>query len=161
MHYWPFAQEYSIWNAAFTAFQFWTADLELHILSNAIEQVYTAFFYSNSTQQLWNLPEEVLFSHFMTNLRNTFEIELPQDGEGYESASKSLNIPTSLRRVPQIYHVSMSKNLSFNPTTPLTTAEQHPVHSHQWFRCHSPVCHCLVFSSSDEENPVRLSDPHL
>ena len=26
--YWPFAQEYSIWNAAVTALQFWMADLD-------------------------------------------------------------------------------------------------------------------------------------
>ena len=25
--YWPFAQEYSIWNAAVTALQFWMVDL--------------------------------------------------------------------------------------------------------------------------------------
>ena len=31
------AREYSIWNAAVAALQFWTADLEPHTLSNAIE----------------------------------------------------------------------------------------------------------------------------
>ena len=36
-HYWPFAREYSIWNAAVAAQQFWMADLEPYILSNAIE----------------------------------------------------------------------------------------------------------------------------
>ena len=36
-HYWPFAREYLIWNAAVAALQIWTADLKLHILSNAIE----------------------------------------------------------------------------------------------------------------------------
>ena len=51
-HYWPFAIEYSIWNTMVAALQFWTADLELHSLSNAIEQVYTAFFNGNSAQQL-------------------------------------------------------------------------------------------------------------
>ena len=35
MHYWPFAQEYSICNAAVVALPFWTAELEPHILSNA------------------------------------------------------------------------------------------------------------------------------
>ena len=71
-------------------------------------------------------------------------------------------IPTPpLRRAPQVYYISMSENLSFNPTTPLTTAEQHPVHSPQRFRSHSPVHHHLVFSSSDEESPVRPSDPCL
>ena len=36
-HYWPFAREYSIWNATFATLQFWTANLESHILSNATE----------------------------------------------------------------------------------------------------------------------------
>ena len=39
-HYWPFAREYSIWNAAVAAvaaLQFWMADLETQNLSNAIE----------------------------------------------------------------------------------------------------------------------------
>ena len=36
-YYWPFAREYSILNATVTALQFWTADLEPCILSNAIE----------------------------------------------------------------------------------------------------------------------------
>ena len=48
--YWPFPSEYSIWNAAVAALQFWTADLEPHVLSNAIDQVYTAFSYSDFTQ---------------------------------------------------------------------------------------------------------------
>ena len=160
-HNWPFTWEYSIWNTTVTALQFWTSNLEPHILSNTIEWVYTPFFHSNSAQQLQNLPEEILFSHFMTTLNDTFEIELAQEDEGYESRSESLNIPTPLRRVPWIYHISTSENLSFNPTKPLTKAEQQPVHSPWRFRCPSSVCHSLVFSSSDEESPVRPSDPHL
>ena len=72
-HYWPFAREYSIWNIAVTALQFWIADLKPHIPSDAIEWVYTAFFCSNSAQQLWNQSEEIIFSHFMTTLNDTFE----------------------------------------------------------------------------------------
>ena len=41
--YWPFAREYSIWNAAVASLQFWMADLNPPKLSNAIERVYTAF----------------------------------------------------------------------------------------------------------------------
>ena len=37
-HYWLFAREYSIWNATVTALQVWMADLEPHILSDAIKQ---------------------------------------------------------------------------------------------------------------------------
>ena len=36
-HYWPFAREYSIWNAAVAALQLWMADLKPHILRDAIE----------------------------------------------------------------------------------------------------------------------------
>ena len=160
-HYLPFAWEYSIWNATVTALQFWTTDLKPHILCSAIEWVYTVFFHSTSAQQLQNLLEEILFSRFVTNLKDTFEIELAQEDEGYESRSESLNIATPLRRAPWICHMSISENLSFHPTTPLTTAEQHPVHSPQKFRCNSPVCCHLVFSSSDEESPVKPNDPHL
>ena len=55
----------------------------------------------------------------------------------------------------------MSENLSFNPITPLITTEQHPVHSSWRFRIHRPVCLCLMFSISDDESPVKTSDPHL
>ena len=55
----------------------------------------------------------------------------------------------------------MREDLFSNPTMLLTTAEQQPVHSPQRFRCHSPVCCHLVFSSSDEDSPMRPSDPCL
>ena len=37
--YWPMAREYSVWNTAVAALQFWTADLKAHVLSSAAEQV--------------------------------------------------------------------------------------------------------------------------
>ena len=43
VNYWPMAIEYSVWNATRAALQFWTADLEAHMLSSAIELVYNAF----------------------------------------------------------------------------------------------------------------------
>ena len=49
-HYWPFAMEYSIFNTVVAALKFWMADLEPQNLSNAIKQVYTAFFCSTSSQ---------------------------------------------------------------------------------------------------------------
>ena len=76
--YWPFACEYSIWNAAVAALQFWMADLEPHVLSHAINWVYAAFFYRDHTQQLQNLPEEVFFSWFVTTLNDVFKVELTQ-----------------------------------------------------------------------------------
>ena len=92
--YWSFAREYSIWNAAVTALQFWMADLRPQTLSNAIEWIYTAFFCSNSAQQLRNISEEVLFGHFMTTLNEAFERELVLEDDRYDSGSKSLNILT-------------------------------------------------------------------
>ena len=50
--YWPFAHKFSIWNASVTALQFWTDDLDPQMLSDTIERVYTAFFYSDSAQHL-------------------------------------------------------------------------------------------------------------
>ena len=113
-HYWPFGREYLIWNAPVTALQFWTAGLKPYILRDAIELVYTAFFYSNSAQHLQNLPEEILCGHIVTTLNDTFEGELTQVDESHESGSKSLTIPTPLRRAPQIYQIFTSKNLSFD-----------------------------------------------
>ena len=71
------------------------------------------------------MPEENLFSIFMTTLNDTFKRELTQEDEGYESGSESLSISTPLRRAPWIYHIFTSENLSFTPTTLHATAEQH------------------------------------
>ena len=68
----------------------------------------------------------MLFSCFVTTLNDTFERDLTQEDEGYESRSESLSIPTPLKRAPWIYHIPTNENLSFDPTTLLTTAEQHP-----------------------------------
>ena len=108
-----------------------------------------------------NLPEEILFGHFMTTVNNPLEMELTWDKEGYESGTESLNIPTPLRRVPRLYHVSMMEDISFNTITPLTTAKQYPVHLPCRFRYHSPVHHHLVFIRFDDESPLRPCDPYL
>ena len=92
--YWPFAYEYSIWNATVTAPQFWTGDLEPHIHSDAIDPVYTAIFYSDRAQQIWLLPEEILFGCFVTTLNDAFETELAQEDKDYESGSEKFNVPT-------------------------------------------------------------------
>ena len=73
MNYWPMAREYSVWNAGVAALQFWTADLEAHFLSSAIEEVYTAFFYAASVHTLHQQSDEILFGHFVTMLNATFE----------------------------------------------------------------------------------------
>ena len=97
----------------------------------------------------------------MTTLNDAFEQKLTQEDEGYKSGSESLNIPTPLRRAPQIYHISTNENSSFDPTTQLTTATHHPEHYSRRFSSHNSVHHCLTFSSSDEESPTPDSSPLL
>ena len=143
-HYRPFAREYSIWNAAVAALQFWIADLVPQTLSDATERVYITFFCSNSAQQLRNISE-ILLGHFMTTLNDAFERELKLEDEGYESGSESLNIPTPLCRTPCLYHISASEDLSFDPTAPLT----HWTYSPQWHRSLSYI-HCHLTFSNDE-----------
>ena len=95
--YWPMAREYSIWNTAIAALQFGTADLEAHMLSSTIEQVYNAFFYSISTHLLHQQSNEILFGHYMTTLNAAFKSKLALEDEGYESDSENFNIPTPFR----------------------------------------------------------------
>ena len=97
--YWPMAREYSIRNTAVAALQVWTADLEKHVLSSAIEQVYNTFFYSTSTHLLHQQSDKVLFSNFMTTLNAAFQNKLPLEDEGYKCSSENFNIPTPLRRI--------------------------------------------------------------
>ena len=91
--YWSLAREYSIWNATVAALQFWTADLEAHILRSPIEQVYNAFFYTTSTHLLCQQSEEVLFGCFVTTLNTAFESKLTLEDEGYESGSEISTYP--------------------------------------------------------------------
>ena len=60
--YWLLAREYSIWNAMVAALQFWTPDLEAHVLSSVIDKVYNAFFYTTSMHLLCQQSEEVFIS---------------------------------------------------------------------------------------------------
>ena len=71
--YWLMTREYSLWNAAIATLQFWTADLEVHMLSSTIEQVYNAFFYSTSMHLLCQQSDEILFGHFVTTLNAAFD----------------------------------------------------------------------------------------
>ena len=115
--YWPMAREYSVWNAAVAALEFWTADLNAHALSSAIEQVYNTFFYFTSTHLLYQQLDEVIPSHFMTT-HNAVKSKLTLEDEGYESSSEKFNIPTPLRRTSRIHHISSDENISFDPLTP-------------------------------------------
>ena len=95
--YWLLAREYLIWNAVVAALQFWTADLEAHVLSSTIEQVYNAFFYTTSMHLLHQQSEEVLFGCFVTMLNAAFEAKLALEDEGYESGSENFNTHTPFR----------------------------------------------------------------
>ena len=141
--YWLLAREYLIWNATVAALQFWTADLKAHVLSSAKEQVYNAFFYTTSMHLLCKQSEEVLFSDSVTTLNAAFKSKLTLEDVGYESGSESFNVPTPLRCTPKIHHVSSDDNISFDPSTPYSTATSQ---SH-----HKPVCHWLSFNNSEGE----------
>ena len=149
--YWLLAREYLIWNAMVATLQFWRADLEAHVLSSAIKHVYNAFVYTTSMHLLNQQSEEVSFGHFMTTLNAAFESKLTREDKGYESGNENINIPTPDRQTPRIHHVSSDDNISFEPSTPHSTATSQ---SH-----HKPV-HCqLSFSSSNEEDSSTVDIP--
>ena len=150
--YWPMAREYSVWNAAVAALQFWTADLEAHMLSSAIEVDYNAFFYSPSTHLLCQQSDEILFSCFVTTLNAAFESKLALEDEGYESGSENFNIPTPLRWTFKIRHVSSVENASFDPD-PVTPPSTGTKESH----CRL-VCRCLTSSSFEEDDDDTPTD---
>ena len=148
-NYWPIAREYSVWNATVAALQFWTADLKAHVLSNAIEQVYNAFFYSTSTHLLCQQSDEVLFGHFVTTLNAAFVSKLALE-DGYESGSENFNIPTPLRRTSRIHHVPSDENIPFDLATP---------HSTGISQSHCKPVQCkLTFSSSDDEDTLTVDN---
>ena len=151
--YWPLAREYLIWNAAVTALQFWTADLKIHVLSSAIEHIYTAFFYTTSMHLLHQQSEEVLFSCFMTTLNAAFESKLTLEDKEYESGGESFNIPTTHRCTPKIHHISSDDNISFDPSTPCSTVTSQ---SH-----HKPVHHQLSFNTSEDEEICAVDIPSI
>ena len=160
-HYWPFAREYSIWNAAVEALQFWMADLNPQTISNSIEWVYTAFICSTSSQQLRNTLEDVLCNCFMTMLNDAFELELALE-DGYDSGSENLSIPTSLCRAPCLYHISAGEiclldlpHLKHTHLNGLATSTQHAtiwclkkMMTPQWTATHSML----------EQNTIHLQN---
>ena len=163
LQHWTFAWEYSILNATVPALHFWMEDLKPHVLSHTIDQVCKAFFYGNHTQQVQNLPEEILFGHFVTTLNDAFEVELAQEDECYESGSENFCNPTPLCRTLRVYHVSMVDDFTFNlmnfgqSPAPLEQLAEPSSHRH---RSHNPTHFCLVFTSSTDERPIRSSEWH-
>ena len=164
-HYWLFAREYLIWNATVTAPQFWTADLETHIISNAIRMSLHTFL----LQQLSTATTEPARRNTIQSLCDHIKWHFwkrtcKRKMTAMKVRSESLNIPTPLRMsTTWIYHISTSENLSFDPTTPLTTAEQHPEHYPQRFRKtaaqYAIAVWCLpALKMRSLQEP---SDPHL
>ena len=118
--YWLMAREYSICNAAIAALQFWTADLDSVTLGMATEEVYSTFFYSTSIHTLHQQSDKILFGCFMIALNAAFDQQLSLADEDYESSSDTINLPSPLRKMPRIPHVSSIEHASFdpNPVTP-------------------------------------------
>ena len=89
--------------------------------------------------------DEVLFCHFMTTLNAAFEGKLALEDKGYDSGSKNFNIPPPLRRTSKMHHVSSVEHASFDPgpVMPCSTSIRE-------LPCR-PVCRCLTFSSSEED----------
>ena len=81
---------------------------------------------------------------FVTTLNAAFEWKLTLEDEGYGSGSENINIPTPLRKMLKIHHVSSIKNALFNPSlvTPCSTVQSHL----------RPVCRWLMYSSSDNSD---------
>ena len=71
--FWLMAREHLIWNATIASLQFWTADLDMITLSTATEEVYSAFFYTESTHTLHQQSYKILFTCFVTTLNVAFE----------------------------------------------------------------------------------------
>ena len=126
--YWPMVREYSIWNAAIALLQFWTADLDLVTLGSATEEVYTTFFYSSSSHTLHQQSNEILLGCFVIALNAAFDQQLSLADEGYESSSDTINLPTPLRKMPRIHHISSIEHASFDPdpVTPQSMLQDPP-----------------------------------
>ena len=149
--YWPMAREYSVWNAAVAAVQFWTADCEPHIFGSTINQVFHAFFYSTSTHILHQQSDQILFGHFVTMLNATFESRLALEDKGYQSCSESFNIPTPLQKNIQDSPCFQHQKASFDPVpvTPHSTRDPRI----------RPVCRRLTYSPLDDDDTTEDEVP--
>ena len=87
----------------------------------------------------------------MIALNEVFDQQLTLADEGYESGSDTINLPTFLRKMPRIHHVSSIEHALFdpNPVTPQTRLWTLP----------RPVCSWLSFSSSDDDNTPGDTSP--
>ena len=151
--YWLMACEYAIWNATITSLQFWAEDLDLVTLGIASEHIYTTFFWMPTSHTLCQLPEDVLFGHFVIALNGAFTQQLSLADGGYGSVSDTNDLPTPFWKTPHILHVSSMDHTSFNPvsTTPCSTVTTTPHSMPQ--TPDRPVHQCLSFSSDTDHTP--------
>ena len=176
--YWLMACEYGIWNTTITSLQFWEEDLDLITLGITSECVYTTFFWTPTSHTLWQLPEDVLFGHFIISLNAAFTQQLSLVDEGYESGSNT-DLPTPLWKTPCIHHISNMEDASFDPVHTTPCRPVNTPHYDTQLTSPWPVCHHLAFisdslesdqgadsssdSSSDEEEDfqtVPIDDEH-
>ena len=88
---------------------------------------------------------------FMTTLNAALEQQLALKGESYESSSDTINIPTPLRKMPRIHHVSRIEHALFdlNLVMPHSTLQTPP----------RLVCRCLLFSPSNDSDTSKDAPP--
>ena len=98
-------------------------------------------------------PKKLYLGHFILALNVAFSQQLSLADEGYESGSNK-DVPTPLRKMPCIHHVSSLEHASFNPAhsipcRPVTSAGD---------LTHSPArpVHCHL-SFSDDSDPMDTS----
>ena len=145
--YWLVAREYSVWNTAIAALQFWTADLKAHILSSTIEPVYNAFFYSTSTYMLCQQSDEALFSHFMTTLNAAcLKVNSPLKMKAMTVVAKILTYPHHLEEPPRFTTFPV---LRMHPLTCIQSYHTAQVPGTHHCRL---VCRHLTFSFSEEDD---------
>ena len=142
------ACKYGIWNAAITSLQFWAEDLDPFTLCIASECVYTTLFWTPTSHTLHQLPEDVLFGHFVIALNAAFTQQLSLADEGYESGSNMADLPTPLQKTPCIHHMSSMEHASFDPAhiTPQSTTAT--LNHSSPCTPPRPVC-CLLSFTSD------------
>ena len=78
----------------------------------------------------------------MTTLNAAFEWKLALEDEGYESSSENVNMPTPLRKMLKVHHVSSFENALFDPdlVTSHKSGQSHLRLVHRW----------LTYSSSND-----------
>ena len=113
--------------------------------------ILSIFFYSSSSHTLCQQSDKILFGHFVILLNAAFDQWLALAGEGYESGSDTINLPTPLRKMLRIHHVSSIEHALFDPdpVTPQNMLQSPP----------RPVCRWLSFSSSVDNNTLGVTSP--